>query len=496
MKMKSNVGSNDNRGVSPFIASVLTILFGVLMLTIVLGVVNPIFKRVEDSSVITDAFQNLNLLNSVIKEVSSEAEGSKRTVSVSVSDGEYSINTTTDLLVFTYDPSEDMYLTGRKGDIYIERGSVFLDFFNWYVEDSKADPVWTNTSGQWIIDNYKYKGDGGLAYHNLSTLENYKFSGDIYNSSGGTGGQIFMLPANPERLVGFWPFDNRTGSKAYDWSGTGNNGTLEASSDFPSVGNSTSGWQSSSDCKAGLSCLMFDGVNDFVEVADSSSLNFSEITVALWIKPSSDVRAGLVVKENTFYVLRTWTKKIGGAVRLGALTTYIYSSENAAPSDVWTHAAFTYNGSGQRIYINGVESNSDSVTGAIYNSTEAVTIGNNTVEFFNGTIDEVKIWNVSLSSDEIAAEYELSAKKIIESGSQSVGTKTPNAAIVLANPDGVTSFDNIKVSRTQKEQKLVIPYSKVDLNGTLRIVKGEHRVAVEHMGTNTTLNEPIIQITS
>ncbi len=488
--------SLNRKGISPFIASVLTILLGVLMLTLVLGVVNPIFNRVEDSSVITDAFQNLNLLNSVIKEVSSEAEGSKRTVSVSVSGGEYSINAATDSLVFTYDPSEHMYLTGRKGDIYIERGSVFLDFFNWYVEDSKADPVWTNTSGQWIVDNYKYKGNGGLAYHNLSTLENYKFSGDIYNSSGGTGGQIFVLPANPERLVGFWTFDNRTGSKAYDWSGNLNNGTL---TDMNTTGNSTSGWQSYSDCKAGLSCLKFDGVNDYVKVSDSPSLNFSEITVALWVKSPSDQspNIGLVVKANTFEVTIDTPNKIGAWVNRQGATYATYSSDNTVPNDQWTHVAFTYDGAHQRVYINGIESNNDPLTGAITNTTSPVSIGNSTQGYFNGIIDEVKIWNVSLSSDEIAAEYELSTKKVIESGSQSIGAKTPNAAIVLANPDGVTSFDNIKISRTnRKKQKLVIPYSNVDLNGTLRIVKGEHRVAVEHMGTNTTLSKPIIQITS
>lgn len=507
-------GRMDKRGLSPLIASVLTILFGVLMLGIVLAVVNPTFNRVQDSSVVSDAFQNMNLLNSAIKEVASESEGSKRTVSISVSDGEYSINSTADLLVFTYEPSQDMRLTGTKGDINIERGSVFLDFFNWYVEDGKAilgegDVVWTNTSGNWTVDNYKYKGERGLAYHNLSTIENYKFEGKIYNTSGATGGQIFMLPANPERLVGFWALDNHTGSEAYDLSCNGNNGTLPASSDFPAVGNSTSGWQGSSDCKAGVSCLKFDGENDYIQIANNPSLNItSEITVSAWVnipKLSPSAWQAVVAKTTSndrgYYMDFATNNKFNFYIHTGT-NEEDYASTSAITATGWYHVVGTYDGTNTVIYLNGnlEESDPHDWGGNINSSEYAARIGARNdgaaSNFFNGTIDEVKLWNVSLSADEVAAEYELSEKKIIVSGSQSVNAKTPNAAIVLSNPDGVTSFDDIKVSRTEKEQKLVIPYSKIDLNGTLRIVKGNHKVTITHMGTNTTLSKPMIQVTS
>jgi type II secretory pathway pseudopilin PulG len=489
MKIKK---SAEAKGVSPFIASVLTILFGVLMLGIVLGVVNPTLKRAQDSTVITDSFQNLNLLNSAIKEVASEAQGSKRTVSISVSGGEYSIDGTTDSLLFIYDPSQNMYLTGTKGDIKIEHGSVFLDFFNWYVDDSTAAPVWTNTSGQWIVDNYKYKGNGGLAYHNLSTLENYKFSGDINNVSGSTGGQIFVTPTNPERLAGFWTFDNRSGSKGYDWSGNKINGTL---TDMNTVGNSTSGWQNSTDCKAGVSCLMFDGVNDYVDCGNDASLDIIDaITIAAWVKPmgqSGSVEL-IVSKSSAYYIRYLDGYQFRGAVFIAGEEKNITSNE-PLNVDVFSHVVFTYDGINLGAYINGVQEPVVPQAGDIDSSGSSVRIGG---PGFNGTIDEVMIFNVSLTADEVLALYETSAKKIKESGSQTVNAKTPNAAIVLANPDGVTNFDDIKVSKTVKEQKLVIPYSKIDLNGTLRITKGEHRVTITHRGTNTTLNKPIIEIVS
>jgi hypothetical protein len=506
MKTKKSV---EAKGVSPFIASVLTILFGVLMLGIVLGVVNPTFKRAQDSTVITDSFQNLNLLNSAIKEVASEAQGSKRTVSISVSGGEYSIDGTTDSILFTYDPSQNMYLTGTKGDIKIEHGSVFLDFFNWYVDDSTAAPVWTNTTGQWIVDNYKYKGNGGLAYHNLSTLENYKFSGDINNVSGSTGGQIFVTATNPERLVGFWTFDNASGAKAYDWSGNKINGTL---TDMNTAGNSTSGWQNSADCKAGVSCLRFDGFNDYVDTGYTTTLGTNDdLTIEMWIK--TNTKASSQISAGFGSTTGDWNRIQLDLDTSGNLRFYVRDDSGNANSyrdttidlsdNQWHHIVGTWDGSSDTatLYINGASKGSDSTNtlGAITIS-HALPIGalNNDGSvglFFNGIIDEAKVWNVSLSADEITAEYELSSKKIRASGSQTVNAKTPNAAIVLANPDGVTNFDDIKVSKTVKEQTLVIPYSKIDLNGKLRITKGEHRVTITHRGTNTTLNKPIIEIT-
>lgn len=500
------------KGVSPFIASVLTILFSVMMLGIVLTVITPTFKRAQDSSVMTDAFQNLNLLNSAIKEVASEAQGSKRTVSISVSDGEYIINATTDLLIFTYEPSEDMRLTGTKGDIEIEHGSVFLDFFNWYVDGSKAEPVWKNTSGKWVISNYKYRGEGGIAYHNLSTIENYKFSGNIYNVSGATGGQIFVTPTNPERLVGFWPFENASGTRAYDYSGNLNNGTLTNMAD-PPTGNS--GWNTTH-CKYG-NCLNFDSSNDHVLMVDSNSLDVgtNDFTLSAWIKTSYTTNYQYIISKGdvnpitgtSFYFLRvdTTTGYASAGLRDGSDFTAVSKAGNSNIADGgWHHILATFDrGSVVTIYVDGQNQGTEDISG------ESGTLGNS-IDFtigtrnnggayglyFNGTIDEVKIWNISLSAEEVAAEYELSAKKLRESGSQSVSAKTPNAAIVLANPDGVTNFDDIKVSREQKEQKLVIPYSKIDLNGTLRIPKGEHQVLIKHMGTNTTLSKPIIEVTS
>jgi hypothetical protein len=170
---------------------------------------------------------------------------------------------------------------------------------------------------------------------------------------------------------------------------------------------------------------------------------------------------------------------------------------------VWRHIVGTWSGSSNTatLYIGGTQKGSDSTNalGAITLS-HALPIGalnNNGAKslFFNGTIDEVMIFNRSLTSGEVTALYELSAKKLDATGTQTITAKT-NVSVVLSNPAGRTKFDDIKVTREQNILSLIIPYDNIDINGTLRVGKGEHQIEITHMGTSATSNRPVIQITS
>lgn len=489
------------KGVSPLVALVFSIMFGVMMLVLVLTVITPTLDRAKDSALVTEAFQNLPLLDSAIEEVASEAEGSKRTIALTVTSGKYRVNASRDYIYFTYDPNYETHLTGIKGDVNIERGLKFVDFFNCYVDGSAASPVWTNVSGSWSIDSYKYKGIGGLAHHHVGSFKNYKFSGKITNDSG-TGGQIVVMPITPGRVVGMWFFDNRSGSKAYDYSGNQKNGTL---TDMNTTGNATSGWNVTN-CKSG-SCLQFDGVNDFVLVSDSPALDgMGELTVEGWFYPISiDVNDTIVAKTNnsdatnaSYLAYICAGNKLCFNVSSSANIVGV-SSDNAVTTGRWYHFVGTYNGSGVTLYVDGgVQTETAALTGNV-NSTEAdIEIGGLGLKgekYFYGMMDEVRIYNRSLSADDVEAEYELSYKKLFVSDSQNINNKT-NITIVLTNPDGQTRFDDIKINKEEKELTFVLPYNKIDLNGTARFPIGEHRVVIEHKGVNTTLNEPIIHISA
>jgi hydrogenase maturation factor HypE len=76
------------------------------------------------------------------------------------------------------------------------------------------------------------------------------------------------------------------------------------------------------------------------------------------------------------------------------------------PLNAWTHLAATFNGSTLILYVNGVQVGSRAVSGAILTSTGALRIGGNSVwgEFFQGRIDEIRIYNRALTQPEIQTD--------------------------------------------------------------------------------------------
>jgi len=497
------------KAISPFIEMVFTILFGVTMLAIILGAVSPMFNRAQDTSVVNDAFQNLEVLRTAVNDVATEAQGSTRTVPLSVSGGTYRTNSTYDWLYFELDPSEPTQLSGQKGDVLVRQGLRFADWFDSYAGGS--DPTaggWKNMSGTWSMTDYKYSGTNGTTYHNISgPITNWKFSATISNVSGAPGGKVFVLPTNPESLAGYWTMDEGNGSVDYDYSGNSNNATL---TNMNTTGNTTSGWQSPAACKGGNSCLLFDGFDDYVLVDKRVVGPTLSKTFAAWAKATSTdsllVGQGSIsgddYPESSIGI--TDTGKASMTVLDSAGSDYWYSIGSTTVSDgVWHFIAGVYDASSNSMstYVDGeLENTSTSIT--VYNGqNNAVYIGKwikaATPRKLNGTVDEVMIFNRSLSANEVAALYETSAKKLPGAGgSQSVASKVTNPAIVLSVPFGKTKFDNVEVTDGSQKLTFVVPLSDVDINGTLRASRGEYQLTLRNMGVNATTGRTTVQITA
>jgi chitodextrinase len=74
--------------------------------------------------------------------------------------------------------------------------------------------------------------------------------------------------------------------------------------------------------------------------------------------------------------------------------------------NTWTHLAATYDGTTIRLYVNGTQVASAAQTGAIATSTNPLQIGGDSLygQFFQGTIDEVRIYNVALTAAQIQTD--------------------------------------------------------------------------------------------
>jgi hypothetical protein len=208
----------------------------------------------------------------------------------------------------------------------------------------------------------------------------------------------WTITAASTGLVASYGFEEGTGTTTADSSGTGNNGTVAGAT-----------WSTAGRFGNALS---FNGTSSLVNVADSASLDLtSGMTVSAWVRPTSlsswrtvvlkEIGGGLaygLYAHNDSSRPSAWTR-IGGAERG-------LDGTAALALNAWTHIAMTYDGANVRLFINGAQVASRAQTGAINTSTNPLRIGGNTIwgEYFNGLIDEVRIYNRALTAAEITTD--------------------------------------------------------------------------------------------
>ncbi|MBU4482083.1 LamG domain-containing protein, partial [Patescibacteria group bacterium] len=153
----------------------------------------------------------------------------------------------------------------------------------------------------------------------------------------------------------------------------------------------------------------FDGVDDYVSVADSNTLDVSQITLIGWIKPDISNVAGAVIEKVSTYGIRLSSGKMNfvATTQNNAWSFAATNSATTMSSGIWYHVAITYDGTTARYYLNGSADGTDtSRTGDLVASTQPVKIGLDTNSiYFNGFIDNLAIYNRVLSPTEILTAY-------------------------------------------------------------------------------------------
>jgi hypothetical protein len=222
----------------------------------------------------------------------------------------------------------------------------------------------------------------------------------------------------PAGLVLALGFDEAAGTTAIDSSPSARNGTIRQALRVPG--------------KFGRA-LSFDGVDDWVTVTDTTASPFdltTGMTVSAWVNPA--LMSGwetILMKERgiagegllsyALYAhdgapLAAGTPRPAGYVRLGpaaSTTDRAVRGTATLPLNTWTYLATTYDGTNQRFYVNGTlvgtTSSPAGTGGGIVVSNGAIRIGGNassTGEFFQGLIDEVRVYNRALSAAEIVTD--------------------------------------------------------------------------------------------
>ena len=200
--------------------------------------------------------------------------------------------------------------------------------------------------------------------------------------------------------VGMWLFDEGNGNKAKDSSGTGNDGKI--------VGGAK--WVNGKFGKA----LSLDGSDDYVEIEHDDSLNVgAEHTIALWCKLDNDAPPGMGVVTKDDWAPGFWWD--AGKIRHHTHDpggTLHFIDANWKPDTNWHHVAVTWDGEAFGVYLDADEIGAGVTTANLGRNPltdKPFLIGiylatgqhGQWGQFLGAIVDDVAVFNVALSDDDI-----------------------------------------------------------------------------------------------
>ncbi|MCX6748818.1 MAG: hypothetical protein NT076_04390 [Candidatus Pacearchaeota archaeon] len=292
-----------------------------------------------------------------------------------------------------------------------------------------------------------------VAYAAIYTITNLSTSATLNNVKCEAGGQYCHLSVNDSSLIVYLPFDVKNNSAIeYNWGLDGIDYTWNSSSLQNMTGKYGGSYQG-------------NGATSYMARKSTAAINPAKITVSTWVKPfSAGVEDGIVAQWTTgstgWMIFRTSTTQLSFYIN-GAHWAF-----NCGTTGVWSMATATYNGSNVYVYCNGAwDGNANAYTTAINGDNTQLKIGtynslgggNN----FNGQIDEVMIFNRSLSATEISQIYNEQFPRFYSQGTQDLNVTiasgnnsvnvtlnefnqaSTNLSLRLSHAGGVTSFQNL-----------------------------------------------------
>ena len=191
-----------------------------------------------------------------------------------------------------------------------------------------------------------------------------------------------------------------------DSSGRGNTGTTVGMATSTGVGAGKIG-----------QALNFDGSNDFVNVADSPFDFTGDFSISAWVYPEN-IAAGLHIVskyEAGAYALTTseagFASKFNFVVRDGTSAKFA-ATNNVGNNNTWHHLVGAVSGTSVKLYLDGVlQTTQGTLVSAVSTTNYPLSIGVNPgatyANFFDGRIDEVRVYNRALSANEVNRLYNM-----------------------------------------------------------------------------------------
>jgi len=311
-----------------------------------------------------------------------------------------------------------------------------------YLNNSESVNVSTN-SDYIIVDRSSCEGDVWLYYSagfSDFAVANDTTECDYFMENEGRGNGDFS------EYTGYL-FGNST---IRDFTGTFNDG------------NNSGATHLTSGCKFG-NCWDFDGGSDSLDIADGSIPISTSFSISLWWNTdavdSSDNFIGDETNTNNrfLFYLRGGDDIIKVFQNVGGTTKQLdEGSAKGYQASTWYHSVYTYNSSSGlgKIYTNGVETASGSMAALTYARTDTRIGSSGAGLYWNGKLDDVRIWSKALGIHEINELYNNSfsgrpgSMDIGEEEILDTGLAVANLTIGIYN----SSFENMSLTIDESEK--------------------------------------------
>ncbi len=302
--------------------------------------------------------------------------------------------------------------------------------------------------------------------------------------------------------VGYWTFDEGAGTTAADSSGSGNTGTLMNGPTW------TTGIMGSA--------LQFDGLGNYVNVPSTAALDAYPLTVAVWLKTSTASGVRGVVNKYLAGSYNGYNVFLNNgslcAWYLRDTLNYVYDG-SGCPFNVtgsndnqWHHVVYVVDAAGGRLYVDGIQKGSLGWTGTpgAPTTTQPVHIGHyprafGGAEYFLGVLDDVRIYNRALSTQDVLALYSLR-----DTIPPTVSITAPAPAAIVGGTVTVTASatDNVDVVGVQFKldganvgaEVTTAPYS-VAWNTTTALPRAHTLTAVARDAAGNTATSATVSVT-